>query len=320
MDTARIQSTREIIDAETLWLMAVIDKDDFECHGCGAQVWPASFLRDINKRRPYFSLRTSEHIEPCHVHGEPAFLAKAKRQGIAGQESGFPLPYPNRLVPKPIQAVASSDAQPSSRIAHSRRAAVPARQDKSRRYHGHTVHTLRPICRRFMQLQFDHDNLSLHIPNCSGATFAQVFWQLTSERIFSSPTHLYFAPVRWNAPVVTHDAIEFLLDAGGWDQITRRRINPYRLRVDWATWTHTQRQALREELDVAIAAAKNQAKLGNHTYKAWLFFVGTQDADNPAVLTCKEHTLICCLEGFILPLSSRQASRHLPAPHNPARP
>ena len=65
MDSARDITTNEIIEAEQLWEIEFVDKERYRCIGCGTQLWPASYKRDINKKRPYFTLGVSgTHIEP----------------------------------------------------------------------------------------------------------------------------------------------------------------------------------------------------------------------------------------------------------------
>ncbi len=291
MDSARERVSGDTVDAESLWDLAVVEKDGYECHGCGVQVWPASYEKGVNKKRPYFSLRTNKHITPCAIDGEEKYIARAQKTSI-GSPEGFPLPFPNKLVltdERPVVAQQLPQAHPSE-LGTKSKSPQGAKND---RYHGHTVKTLRPICRTFMRFPNDHAQLPLSIPGCEGNSFDSVFWRLGKITKFRNPTHLYFAPLQWKAPHVGEAYAEWTLDAGDWDSTANRRGDCYRVRVNWATWTPRQRDALRYEIEVA----RNEVKGVTSGPKAWLFCVGTQDDTDPTLILVNKYQLICCLVG-----------------------
>jgi hypothetical protein len=293
MDSARDTTTNEIIEAEQLWELEVVDKERYACIGCGTQIWPASYKRDINKKRPYFTLgSTGAHIEPCDIDGEEDIVKRAKVERL-GTPEGFPLPYPNKLVIMDERPVANpsggelgaDDAQRHQSLGDSSRG--------QRANHGHTVKTIRPIAKAFIKYPHDRDTLPLQVPDCEGSTFATVFWRLVKLMQFRSLTHLYFAPLHWKAPAKSEAYIEWQLNAGDWDTVNNRRGTSYRVRVDWADWSATQRNTLLHEVEFA----RNKAKDRGGAIKAWLFFVGTQDVDDPTLLVVSRYQLICCIEG-----------------------
>ncbi len=293
MDSARDIATDEIIEAEALWEIASVDKERYRCVGCGTQVWPASYLRGINKKRPYFTLGVaSEHFALCNIDGEEKFVKRAATQRI-GSVEGFPLPFPNRLVLNDERPVVNRTGDVMHDGVDGR---VRTRGDSTRgqrKNHGHTVKTIRPIAKTFMKFPHDRAFLQLQIQDCEGDTYLTVFWRLRELTQFHHPTHLYCAPLHWKQSTKTDTSIEWQLDAGDWDKVNNRRGTPYRVRVDWDQWSTTQRNTLLHEIEVAI----DKAKGSNGAVKAWLFFVGKQDNQDQTLLVVNRYQLICCLEG-----------------------
>jgi hypothetical protein len=293
MDSARDIVSREVIDAEQLWLIDLVDKERYVCPGCNVQIWPASYLRGVNKKRPYFTLgKSGQHVVPCNVDGSEKLILTAKTKGI-NRPQGFPLPFPNKLIltdSRPVQV--NSDPLSIENIGF-----APCSRDHERSrdllHHGHTVKTLRPICRAFMNYPYDRASLPLHVPNCRGSNFSSIFRRLGKLVRFQDQTHLYYAALQWPAPIQTTAHIEWLLDAGDWNTARNRRGTSYRVRVHWSQWSSVQRDTLKHEVDFALQEAK--AKGGQ--VKAWMFFVGTQNIDDYTLLELDRYQLICCLEG-----------------------
>lgn len=293
MDSARDITTKEIIEAEQLWELEFVDKERYRCIGCGTQVWPASYKRDINKKRPYFTLGTSgAHIEPCDIDGEEEIVKRAKSERL-GTPEGFPLPYPNKLVLTDDRPVVNPQDGGEGLDADNRNHTRGDGNRGQRANHGHTVKTIRPIAKAFIKFPHDREHLPLQVPDCEGETFANVFWRLGRLMPFRNPTHLYFAPLHWKAPTKTDTHIEWQLAAGDWDTVNNRRGTSYRVRVDWADWSATQRNTLLHEIEVA----RDKAKDSGGAVNAWLFFVGTQDNKDQTLLVVRRYQLICCIEG-----------------------
>lgn len=297
MDSARDKETRDVIDAETLWDIHLVDKNRYECHGCGIQVWPASYEKGFNKRRPYFSLRHNKHIEPCGVDGIEKVIAIAKDQRV-GTDYGFPVPFPNKLVLETERPVVVPDSgNASAGTVTGSGTSSSSKQGQS--YHGHTVKTIRPICRIFMEFPNDRESLPLSIPGCPGSTYETVFYRLAFNGIrrLTESTRLFWAPLRWNAPEIDDEYSEWQLGAGTWNKETNKPTNFYRVRIQWADWTERQRETLRHEVEVAREEVKGKKDQGA---KAWIFFVGTQDAEDQALIVANHYPLVACRVGELI--------------------
>lgn len=170
-------------------------------------------------------------------------------------------------------------------------------------YHGHTVKTIRPICRVFMDFPHDRDQLPLGIPDVPGTTYATVFRKLGYFGIERQQpgTRLFYAPLRWDPAVETAAHIEWKLDAGEWPKgLPKDQNRPtkfYRVRVMWEGWTARQRDTLQTEIEIARDEVKGKAGAPE---KAWLFFVGTQDPADAELFIVDRYPFICCRVGELL--------------------
>lgn len=292
MDSAWEKRIRRVVEAESLWSLDSVDVHGYECHGCGIQVYPASYERASNKKRPYFSRRTHVHANDCEVDGRPALVQRAK-SGRVGRVEGFPVPFPSRLVledRRPTERI--REDEDLDRMALQRTRTRAGAGAGTGRYHGHTVTTIRPMCRTFIDFPHDRAELPASIPGCAGTTYANLFRRLSTVRAFEQPRQLSYAPMAWSKPVRTREYGEWKLDAGDWDKERNRRSdNAYRLRVQWATWTHRQRRVVEYETEVC------RNEVIRTPQKAWLFFVGTQSADDLTLISVDDHRLICALVG-----------------------
>lgn len=296
MDSARHKASGEIVEAESLWYLDVVDKDGYECHGCGIALFPASYEQDINKKRPYFRRSaTQPHALDCAMEGFDALVKRAKGVGV-GTPEGFPVPFPNRLVlgdRRPVErndelhGEVAVDAPPRTRAP---RGAAPGG------HHGHTTNTIRPMCRTFINFPHDRRSLPLTIPNCPGRSYAGVFFRLPGSevQVFDPPRRLFYAPMRWTKPVITEEFAQWSVDAGEWDKGAKRRGTCYHVRVNWASWTTRQQNTLLHEIEVSREEVKGT------DLKAWLFCVGTQSADEPTLIEVDDHRLICGLVGAMV--------------------
>jgi hypothetical protein len=293
MDSARDITTGDIIEAEQLWEIEFVDKERYRCIGCGTQLWPASYHRDINKKRPYFTLGASgAHIEPCDIDGEEEIIKRAKSERL-GTAEGFPLPFPNKLVLSDLRPVLNQQGEELPYVADAHARTRGSENRAQRANHGHTVKTIRPIAKAFIKYPHDREHLPLHVPECEGNTFATVFWKLGKIMRFRRSTHLYFAELHWKAPTRTDANIEWQLNAGEWDVVHNCRGTSYSVRVNWADWSPMQRNTLEHEIEFA----RNKAKDSGGTVKAWLFFIGTQDDEDQTLLNVNRYQAICCNEG-----------------------
>ncbi len=303
MDTARDATTLELVEGVDLWNMETVDREAYICPGCTTQVFPASFDREHNKKRPYFTLGPSnKHKDGCDVDGEEKIVKRAKKDRV-GTPEGFPLPFPSKLTltdDRPVQSD-GTDTQPSS---GSGKASGRSGKDGAapRKHHGHTVKTIRPACRAFINFPNDRDTLPLEIPGVVGNTYAKVFSYLGSRKPehYKSPTRLYYAAIRWTAPPVLEGIhCELTLNAGEWDQEKGAFKIMSRVRVDWSEWSQSRRDTFMREFNTTREEAKEKAKT-NKQVKGWIFFVGTQDPSDPGLFHVDNHRMICCHEAEMI--------------------
>jgi len=297
MDTARDVKTHELVEAEELWNMTHVDSEGYICRGCTTQVFPASYNKQRNKKRPYFSLGpVNKHKVGCDVDGAEKVVKRARKARV-GTPEGFPVPFPNKLTltdeRRTVPDAAGTPPVRSSSGSSTRGGAEGA----AKLHHGHTVKTIRPACRTFIDYPHDREHLPLAIPGVPGDTYARVCWYLGSKRPepFRQPTHLYYAAIRWAAkPVVSEEQCELTLNAGEWDDEKKTYKKLIRVLVDWSSWSQARRDTLLREFETTRAEAAEQAKADSKV-KGWLFFVGTHDATDPAIFHTDDHRLICSL-------------------------
>lgn len=297
MDNARDKRTGDIVDAEQLWDFESVDKNAYQCPGCGIQVFPASYRKNINKKRPYFTPMDNKHAQMCGVDGIEKLVSRAKGEQV-GNSEGFPVPFPNSLRSaegRPVAPGGEAHGAGSGSV-HTR---ACADDDLVTAYHGHTVKTIRPICRIFMSFPHDRAQLPLDIPGCRGTTYATVFRELSffGIEVQKPSTRLFYAALRWGAAVESDSYIEWALDAGEWPKGEKRPTRFYKVRVMWGGWTDRQRNTLRSEIEIAKDEVKGKA---GQPDKAWLFFVGTQDAGDASLFLVDQYPLICCRVGVMV--------------------
>jgi hypothetical protein len=297
MDAARDKRTLDPVEAEELWNMPVVDGDGYICEGCTVQVFPASYEKGKNRKRPYFTLGpVNEHVGDCYVKGEKMVIGRAKGERVGAPE-GFPLPFPSKLTLAAECVVAPRGIEQPEEPAGFRTASRARPGDKPRGYHGHTVRTIRPACRAFIRFPHDRESLPFQIPGVPGDTYAKVFWYLGSKapKRFKAPRHLYYAAIRWKADLVVEEACcEVTLNAGEWSEEKREYKTLSRVRIDWARWAEPLRNSFVREFEATRDEAAEEARKGSST-KGWVFFVGTQDSTDLGLFHIEDRRLICCL-------------------------
>ncbi|MEF9481033.1 hypothetical protein [Ralstonia sp. 1B3] len=297
MDTARDKRTLALVEAEELWSMATVATDGFICRGCETQVFPASYDKSRNKKRPYFSLGpVNKHESGCDVDGEEKIVKRAKKERV-GTPEGFPLPFPSKLTFSDDRPVVPGGAGESEGQVRYKKEAQAGTRAVSGKHHGHTVKTVRPACRAFMNFPFDRGYLPLAIPDVPGNTYANVFWYLGSKKpeFLKAPKHLYYAAIRWTVdPVITETHCELTLNAGEWDKEANGYKSLSRVRINWSHWSQARRDSLIREFEATREEAAEEFRSDSQT-KGWIFFVGVQDSVDPEIFLVDDYRLICCL-------------------------
>lgn len=70
MESARDKRTREIVEAEDLWLLDSVDTEGYECWGCGITMLPAAWEKDKKVRAYFKKKRHTQHLPECDADAE----------------------------------------------------------------------------------------------------------------------------------------------------------------------------------------------------------------------------------------------------------
>lgn len=301
METARDSHTLEAVEAEELWSMVVVDSSRYICRGCTQQVFPASYDKAINKKRPYFRLGAlKDHLMGCDVYGEDKIIKRAKKERV-GTPEGFPMPFPNRLVLAENRPIERKGEGNSLQDGRARTSGSPESSDATaRKHHGHSVTTIRMICRTYMRYPNDRSYMRSQVPGVPGGTYLQVFKSVSGKpESLADQTRLFYAPIRWKEnPIIQEEYCELTLSAGEWDQTRGKYKSMYRVRVHWTSWSKVRRDTLIREYETTREEAKDQFR-SEKSAKGWLFFVGTQDTIEPSIFNVSDHRLICSISGVV---------------------
>lgn len=293
MESAIDGVTGEIIDAEQLWLIENVDKERYRCRGCGAKAIPASFQPE-NVVRPHFR---ASHSPDCDITGEAKLIARGRQEKLGSKLTGFPAPYPSKLVLSDQRVVVDGDpggAHPAPSSTRGQPRVGGGTSDLQRK---RSAGTIRPISRAFINYPYDR-YLDLDVPGVEAKTYAQVFKKLKWDELLSYPDQkIFYAAIRWAAPLRTDDYLEVSLDGG--ERNDKKLVRPYRVRVAWRDWSKSQRTYVSNELEAARKEAMLEAEQKTKR-KGYLFFIGEQDAGDLTLFRVADHRLICCVVDEII--------------------
>ncbi|MGE8147057.1 hypothetical protein ACQKP7_17945 [Pseudomonas frederiksbergensis] len=294
MDSAIDRNTGQIIDGEQLWYIDPVDKNGYLCRGCGVQVNPVSFELH-HKVRPHFKeLPTAPHEDWCDVDGEVKLVESARKKSVTTKD-GFPGSFPAKLHLVDERAIITPAGIPASGAHRTSSGGASSGTTTGKRHTQWTANTIRPICRTFMN--FPHDRLlPLDVPGTYGKTYDEVVRKLASGDIVSYPKqHIFAAPLSWSKPEDSNGKLTIKLSYGFW--ANKNLAQPYRVIIDYTGWSDAKKNYVLAEFEVSRAEAVKLGKPGKSSPKAWVFFLGEQDAANPSDFIVKDHRLICCLTG-----------------------
>jgi hypothetical protein len=292
MDAALFKPKQFIISAEDLW-DTEFNESDFECHGCGVDVIPASYTPD-NKKRPYFRLYpNATHHNNCDVDGEVERIKRAKTSKISTVD-GFPVPYPNRLILKDIrEASDSSQEDLDLRVKKQNKPNNEGASGVSNRKHNRTVTTIRLIAKHFSNYPFDR-HLSLKIPGLSGQTYKDIFQKITpSIDRATLRNKILYGSLHFKPTEIFEDYCDVTLSQGIWENNALK--NPFKVRIHNKMWSTKMKKAIKNEISVAREEAKLNRNQGNKTVKAWLFFIGLEEQTEEFIIHVRDKRMICCI-------------------------
>jgi hypothetical protein len=289
LESARDKNTGRIVDAEQLWIIDPGEPLGYECRGCGALATPCSY-RPKNKVRPYFSVKDG-HKSGCDVEGEVELVKRARKQRVSTRE-GFLSSFPNRLVLRDTRLVVGSNGTPTVTTSAGGSRTSSEGVSETQRDRRWAAQTIRPICRTFVNYPYDRD-LPLAVPGIAAGNYQRVFRSLKGDQILEYPeSRLFYAPISWKAPIEDDDQIEIQLSYGEW--IERKLTRSYRVRMGWKDWSSATRNYVSREIETARLEYMAAKKRGDKE-KGWLFFIGRQDENEPALFHVDDHRLVCCM-------------------------
>jgi len=303
MESARDKHTREIVEAEDLWLLDFVDNEGYECWGCGITMQPAAWEKDKKVRAYFKKKRLTHHLPECDADAETTVVQQGQKESVRHILESAPGLSPSGLKliekrPTVDPDAASGENKPSSTrpvSSTSGEGNAPARQ--SRR----PSQTIRPICRAF--IRFPHDRgMSLNIPGISGQTYTMVFKKLQNKVQNYPESKIFYAELLWNK--FSEDDEKLIIQLSGeWaeDESGKRKSSrSYQIHIEWAGWSKAKRTLVRKELE-AVRTEAIEAKSKGSGDKAWVFFIGEQNAENPEIFYVSDYRLICAINGYIAP-------------------
>ena len=300
MESAQDRHTGRIVEAEELWLMETVDKERYMCRGCGIKVIPASY-QPHNVVRPYFAARAEEHRLDCDVDGVAKLVKKARRGRIGDQLDGFPNSFPSKLVLLDERPVvdAGLGANAPQTATSGRRSDGATADEAPAKGRTRTANTIRPICRAFINFPYDRDR-PLAVPGVDASMYKFAFKKLQWNALIRYPDRrIMYASMRWNKPIKSDENLEILLDAGERDA-NKRISHGYRVQLLWSDWSKAKRTYVGNEIEAARTEAIKAKDEGRSQEKAFLFFIGEQDLEDPSLFYVKDHRLLCCLVDEII--------------------
>ena len=286
MDNARDCVTKEIVEAEDLKLLAVVDTYGYQCTGCDTQAFPRSY-RPENLLRAHFQIRDS-HGPGCETEKESKVIAQGKRGSVQRELETSPGLSPARLQLIDTRTIVDPALPRTEQQTQS-----VGRQDTmgntARREGRRAANSIRPICRAFLRFPYDR-HLSLEVPGVAPATYQTAFKKLRSKGLEQFPhARIFYGELAWTQAVESPEYLTISLNAGEWEE---QKLTPYQVVVHWHGWSAVARGRLKNELEIA-RQENMKAKKGKQSSRSYLFFVGVQDAKNLAIFHVLDHRLIC---------------------------
>ncbi|WP_036770768.1 hypothetical protein [Photorhabdus australis] len=301
MESARDKRTGEIVEAEDLWLLDSVDIEGYVCWACGITMQPAAWEKDKKVRAYFKKKRGIEHLPKCDADAETTVVGQGRRKSVRHILDSAPGLSPSGLKLVEQRPMVDPDAVNGENRADSKRSVstkfsegnTPTKQ--SRR----PSQTIRPICRAF--IRFPHDRgMSLNIPGISGQIYMTVFKKLQKEVQPYPEPKIFYAELLWNKFSENDEKLIIPL-SGEWGKDESGKLKPtrsYQIHIEWAGWSKAKRTVVRKELEAARTEAKESKGKGLRD-KAWVFFIGEQNAENPEIFYVSDYRLICTIVGHI---------------------
>lgn len=298
MESARDKYTKEIVEAEDLWMLTHVDRNGYECSGCEQPVYPASYLK-TNLKRPHFSLfPKTDHLGECDVDGERKTVASGRKGSVRNELETSPGLSPSKLILKDERTAVDATLPSSSTLTVSKSTTRTNSNDGATKPAGRRPsNTIRPICRAFINFPYDR-NMSLDIPGIEDKTYLTAFKKLGAANAgieHFARSKVFYAELAWAKAQATDDSLVIKLSAGEWNA-ERQLVRKYMLRICWSQWSKYKRTKVQNEMEVVREEGIKEKK-SKSKKRAYAFFIGEQDEQDPTYFNVTDHRLICGLVG-----------------------
>ncbi|HHB9140192.1 TPA: hypothetical protein ACN7S4_001774, partial [Klebsiella pneumoniae] len=258
MESARDKHTREIVEAEDLWLLDSVDTEGYVCWGCGITMHPAAWEKDKKVRAYFKKKRHIQHHPECDADAESTVIRQGQKASVRNILDSAPglMPSGLKLIEKRpvVEPSFSGDESKSSstRSASSQSGEGNSPERQSRRQ----VNAIRNICRAF--IRFPHDRgMSLNVPGISGQIYMTAFKKLRNEVQPYPEPKIFYAPLLWNKFTENDENLIIPL-SGEWGKDEEGKPKPtrsYQIYIEWASWSKAKRTVVRKELEAARTEA-----------------------------------------------------------------
>nr|WP_314266771.1 hypothetical protein [uncultured Moellerella sp.] len=301
MESARDKCTREIVEAEDLWLLDSVDTGGYICWGCGITMYPAAWEKDKKVRAYFKKKRHTQHHHECDADAESTVIRQGQKESVRNildsapglMPSGLKLIEQRPVVELGIAGDGSKSSSMRSVSSASGEGNSPERQSRRQ------VNSIRNICRAFIRFPYDR-RMSLNIPSIKGKTYSEVFKKLERKIQPYPEPKIFYAELLWNK-FAEYDEKLIIPLSGEWAEDESGKHKPsrsYQIHLKWAGWSKAKRTVVRKELE-AVRTEAQEAKTKKLKDKAWVFFIGEQSSDSPETFYITDYRLICAIAGRI---------------------
>ena len=243
MESARNKYTSEIIEAEDLWLLDVVDTNGYVCWGCGIEMYPSAWQKGSKKRPSFNKMPGKEHIN-CDADAESTVVKQGQKKSVRNMLDSAPglMPAGLKLIEqRPVVDPGTTGSDNNTNPIRSTSSAssggnAPARQ--SRR----PVNAIRQICRAFIRFPYDR-GMSLNIPGINSDTYMTVFKKLKDPVQPYPERRVFYSQLLWQKFEQDENRIVIPL-SGEWAKDESGKFKPsrsYKLHIEWGDWSKAKK-------------------------------------------------------------------------------
>lgn len=141
------------------------------------------------------------------------------------------------------------------------------------------------------------------MPGVSGYTYQYIFKRLEKDKIIAYPKmKIFYAAIYWKESLLSLEKEfgEIVLSAGEWSKEKNKFNPPYKVHIHWENWSKAKREFVCKDIEEGRLEAMAAYKEGKKEEKGWLFFIGSQNSQDPTIFHVDDHRLICCHVGEMI--------------------